>query len=151
MHSIDIRYENQEHTLTVRLTEEVLGSANVLTLRELFEDQHSATYGYTIDDRVEVVTFRVRAIAVLENPGHPPLARAGGDVGDALKARRTAVHRESGGEQQWPVYDRELLRAGHELQGPSIVEEPSATTLILAGYRALVDVAGNLLIRSETA
>ena len=151
MHSIDMRYENQEHTLTVRLTEEVLGSASVLTLRELFEDQHSATYGYTIDDRVEVVTFRVRAIAVLEKPAHPPLASAGGDVGDALKGRRAAVHRESGGEQQWPVYDRELLRAGHELQGPSIVEEPSATTLILAGHRALVDVAGNLLIRKETA
>jgi N-methylhydantoinase A len=90
-------------------------------------------------------------MAVLEKPAHPLLASAGGDVGDALKGRRAAVHRESGGEQQWPVYDRELLRAGHELRGPSIVEEPSATTLILASYKALVDGAGNLLIRKETA
>ena len=46
-----------------------------------------------------------------------------------------------------PVYDRRSLRAGHILDGPAIVEQLDSTTPIFPGDRAVVDPAGNLVIR----
>ena len=46
-----------------------------------------------------------------------------------------------------PVYNRELLRAGHSLDGPAIVEQLDSTTPIFPGDTAVVDRAGNLIIQ----
>ena len=46
----------------------------------------------------------------------------------------------------WPVYDRDGLRAGDRLAGPAIVAEPESTTLLPAGDTARVTGEGNLLI-----
>ena len=46
-----------------------------------------------------------------------------------------------------PVYDRRALRAGHTLDGPAIIEQLDSTTPIFPGDRAVVDSAGNLVIR----
>ena len=46
-----------------------------------------------------------------------------------------------------PVYDRRSLRAGHILDGPAIIEQLDSTTPIFPGDRAVVDPAGNLVIR----
>ena len=46
-----------------------------------------------------------------------------------------------------PVYDRRSLRAGHTLDGPAIIEQLDSTTPIFPGDQAVVDPAGNLVIR----
>ena len=46
----------------------------------------------------------------------------------------------------WPVFDRDRLRAGDRLAGPAIVAEREATTLLPAGDTARVSGEGNLLI-----
>jgi len=45
-----------------------------------------------------------------------------------------------------PLYDRERLRAGNRIQGPAIVEQMDATTLIVPGAIATVDRYLNLLL-----
>ena len=51
------------------------------------------------------------------------------------------------GAADCPVYDRLSLRAGHTLDGPAIIEQLDSTTPIFPGDRAVVDSAGNLVIR----
>ena len=46
-----------------------------------------------------------------------------------------------------PVYDRASLRPGHSLEGPAIVEQLDSTTPIFRRDTAVVDGAGNLVIR----
>ena len=46
----------------------------------------------------------------------------------------------------WPVFDRDGLRAGDRLAGPAIVAERESTTLLPAGDTARVSGEGNLLI-----
>ena len=46
----------------------------------------------------------------------------------------------------WPVFDRNALRAGDRLAGPAIVAERESTTLLPAGDTARVSGRGNLLI-----
>jgi N-methylhydantoinase A len=45
-----------------------------------------------------------------------------------------------------PAFRRELLRAGNRIDGPAVVEQMDATTLLLGGQRARVDAGGNLWI-----
>jgi N-methylhydantoinase A len=45
-----------------------------------------------------------------------------------------------------PVYDRARLRAGHRLDGPAVVEQYDATTVVCPEQRVEVDAIGNLVI-----
>ena len=42
---------------------------------------------------------------------------------------------------------RELLKAGHRLAGPAIVDQLDTTTLIPPGYAGEVDTFGNIVLR----
>ena len=47
-----------------------------------------------------------------------------------------------------PVYDYRGLLAGHQLDGPAIVEVPTTTVVIPGGTTATVDGLGNLAMRA---
>jgi N-methylhydantoinase A len=49
-----------------------------------------------------------------------------------------------------PVYRREQLGVGAQLEGPAIVEQMDSTTVIEPGDRARVDALGNLEISVRT-
>ena len=143
---VDMRYENQEHTLSVPLADETLGALKVDELRSRFDEHHRAAYGYAITDPVELVTYRVRAAGSLEKPRRPSLSSGPSSGEHALRKHRRASHRESGGDFEWAIYERERLRSGNAIRGPAIVEEPSATTLVAPGQELRVDQLGNLVI-----
>ena len=143
--SIDLRYENQEHTLGVALAAGVVDDASIEALRTRFDQQHYAAYGYSVDGPVEVVTYRVRAVGALDKPRQPLLAGSD-DSSTAVRGNRRARHTESGGVREWTIYERDLLGAGSVLEGPAIVEEPSTTTLVAPGQRLEVDQLGNMMV-----
>jgi N-methylhydantoinase A len=60
------------------------------------------------------------------------------------------VFEESGGYVEIPVYRREALLAGNVLDGPAIIEQLDATTVIYPRQRAHVDRLGNLVVTVET-
>jgi N-methylhydantoinase A len=45
------------------------------------------------------------------------------------------------------TYDRELLGAGSEVEGPCVIEEWSSTTVVPPGDAARVDEYGNIVLR----
>ena len=143
--SIDLRYENQEHTLGVALAAGAVDDASIEALRTRFDQQHYAAYGYSVDRPVEVVTYRVRAVGALDKPRQPSLP-GGDDSSAAVRGNRRARHTESGGVLEWTIYERDLLGAGSVLEGPAIVEEPSTTTLVAPGQRLEVDQLWNMMV-----
>ena len=144
--SIDLRYEGQEHTLRIPIASGELDATSVEQARVSFDQQHDAAYGYDVDGPVEVVTYRVRAVGTLDKPSKPSLARGSEDSSAAVRGTRRARHTESGGEFEWTIYERDLLRAGYRLEGPAIVEEPSTTTLVAPGQCLDVDELGNMVV-----
>lgn len=148
--SIDMRYENQEHTLSVLLAAGTLDSLTSeqlrAQLRQRFYERHTSTYGYSVADPVEIVVCRVRAIGARDKPRRPSLESGSPSPDQALKGTRWASHRESGGDLEWAIYDRELLKARNVVRGPAIVEEPTATTLVAPYQTLTVDELGNLVI-----
>jgi N-methylhydantoinase A len=53
---------------------------------------------------------------------------------------------EAGGLTACPVLAREKLGPGHVIEGPAVIEQMDATTLILPGQRARIDTTLNIVI-----
>jgi N-methylhydantoinase A len=145
--SVDMRYEGQEHTLSVPLVTGRLNDLRLSDLRAQFDHEHEVAYGYSMPDPVEITAYRVRAVGTLDKPRLATAVSADADASKlAVSGSRRAYHRESGGEMEWTLYDRQKLRAGNRLRGPAIIEETAATTLVGPNQELTVDRFGNLLI-----
>jgi N-methylhydantoinase A len=80
-------------------------------------------------------------------PELPRLDR-GGDVSAARKGSRD-VDFDALGRRESQVFERALLGPGSELEGPAVVEEPAASTVVFPGQRLRVDDFGNLIVDTD--
>jgi N-methylhydantoinase A len=112
---------------------------------ESFHAAHRKRYGHADENRiVEVVNVRVRMTAIAEKIELPRKSKAGSDFAhDVLKKKRVIF---DGKWLETPVLDRERLVPGNRFEGPAIVHEYSATTVVPPGCRAEVDEYSNVVI-----
>ena len=92
------------------------------------------------------MNLRLSAIGKINKPQLRELEANDSDLAAAQKATRSAYFAECKGYVECPIYDRYYLGTGCVLEGPAIVEETDATTVIHPGYQALVDKFGNLVL-----
>ncbi len=142
----EMRYEGQEHTVRIALPQGPLGPAAVPEIARRFGDLHEMQYGHRMDDPVHIVTLRVRAMGVMSRPAIAEIPAGTGDVAAARKGSRQVYRQDAGDRVDYAVYGRALLRAGDEVAGPAIVEEPSYTLLLHAGDVMTVGRHGELVI-----
>jgi len=84
----------------------------------------------------------------VEKPGLRRLEPDGGRGQRARKGEREVDFDELGRHRS-AVYERALLGASAQVEGPAVVEEPAASTVLFPGDRLLVDDYGNLVIEVE--
>jgi len=150
--SADLRYHGQSFELPVTVPPGPLSEADVTRLREEFHAAHERAYGYAApEDSVELVNVRLAAVGVTPKPRRAPLPEGGPSAAPALKGRRDVWFAEAGGFRPTQVLDRGKLLRGNAIEGPAIVEEPDASTLVHPGWSATVDEHGNLVLRPSTA
>ncbi len=140
--SVEMRYEGQEHAISVPAG---AAAASLDALHTSFENLHEASFGYKIEGEVEIVGYGVRAIGVLSKPKIGTDSVGGEDASAALSGHRS-VHDRSTGKSEWPIYRRDLLRSGNVIKGPAVIEELTATTVVSADFVASVDGHGNLVL-----
>ncbi len=146
----DLRYVGQSHELTLPLTTEALGSAQLTQLLEQFHRTHDRAYGFSAPgEDVELVSVRLSAIGQIAKPALAPLAQATGEV--TAKGQRPVYFAESEGFVDCPVYDRYALGAGAMVQGPAIVEEIDSTTVVHPQYQVRVDEVGQMVLTAAEA
>jgi N-methylhydantoinase A len=133
---LDMRYVGQAYEITVPEAGDFLGA---------FHRAHDRRYGYADTTRAaEIVNVRARVIGVTEKPR---LDRVGGSarkVSAPIVETRRAMF--GGRVFDTRVYDRSQLQRGHQVSGPAIVSEYSATTVVPPGWRGTVDGWGNLVL-----
>jgi N-methylhydantoinase A len=56
-----------------------------------------------------------------------------------------------GEETDVAVYDTQTARAGHQIDGPAILEHPLTTLQIPPGWNARIDEWGNFILTDHTA
>ncbi|MFF5076383.1 hydantoinase/oxoprolinase family protein [Actinoplanes sp. NPDC000266] len=147
-HAVDIRYAAQEYTLTVPLTsaDEPNDEDFLPTVAQRFADLHKARYGHAnLGAPIEFVALRTAAFGDLGRP-EPQKWPA------ATTAEFPHVIKEvifDGAAQQAIVARRDDLFVGHTFEGPAVVVEDTATTVVPPGYSVSVDDIGSLVIRKD--
>ena len=148
---VDARYVGQNFELAVPVAAGDAGADAIPIpaserLRERFLEVHESAYGYANpDDPIEIVNVRLTARGRLRETPVPPEPGEPGPLPEPFEHQ--TVRFTPGDPTACPVYDRESLRAGHTLEGPAILEQLDSTTPIFPGDTAIVDRAGNLVIR----
>ena len=92
---------------------------------------------------MEVVNIRITAIGALHGPGD---AAAKEPTEDGVPEQMRPVWFDGNLPVNTPVYDRVKLSAGQKLEGPAVIEQLDATTLLGPGDRCRVDDMANILV-----
>jgi len=142
---LDVRYVGQEHTLTITAPAAAgeLLTDDALTVADLFTSQYARVFGATIEEAIEVVTYRLVATTPLERGEATPAKPAADGTGSSTT---TAWSFTRGERTEFAVVDRAAIAPGDSVSGPAIVREPTTTTYLDAGWTAHVHDTGHLIL-----
>ncbi|MCZ6532395.1 MAG: hydantoinase/oxoprolinase family protein [SAR324 cluster bacterium] len=139
----DIAYDGQVHEVRT-----VLPGANAdrEAVRAAFEEAYRAQYGTALGQRpLRIRTLNTTVIGLRPKTGLlSPNGQGGTSLADALKVDRPVYFKE--GFRDCPVYERTLLPLEITLDGPAVIEQDDATTVVEPGMRLRSDALGNLII-----
>jgi N-methylhydantoinase A len=138
----DCRYLGQAESLAIDLSE---GSGDALAaLQTSFEAEHRRQWNFIHRERpITLMNLRLQAVARTATTSTAAGERA---RGAALSKRRRAVFVEAE-SVMLPVFARDELCFGHEIEGPGLIEEASSSLVFPAGRRVVVDAEGNLVVQ----
>ena len=147
LRSVDLCYRGQSHELPITIPDGPLGPEEVERLRSQFHAAHERAYGYAApEDAVEIVNVRLAALGVSPRPARPSLPVGGPDASAAVREHRDVWFGELADWVACPVLERTRLQCGNAFNGPALVEERDATTVVHPGWSAEVDGHGNMVL-----
>lgn len=147
-HAVDIRYAAQEYTLTVPLisAEEPTKPGFLKIVAQRFAELHESRYGHAnLGAPIEFVTLRTAAFGDLGRPASQKWPAA--TSADFPHEIRQVIF--DGEPRDAIVVHRDDLFVGHAFQGPAVVVEDTATTVVPPEYTVIVDDIGSLIIRRK--
>jgi N-methylhydantoinase A len=137
---VALRYFGQEHTLDTPMELD----DDLTVLRERFHRVHKQRYGHTMADPVQLVHVRVRGIGRTPRPQLRRITRASGTPVPRMHRQAFCFARRA--MVDFGVYDRDMLREGHIVCGPAIIEEATTTLVFFSDQQASLDKFGHLFI-----
>ncbi len=144
---LDARYRGQN--FEVKVDCQGLGQDDLAQVIERFNEAHALEYGYAIPSRaIEFVSARLQAIGEVDKA---PQARieGGASLAAAAIGERAFYVDAAQGWRMASIYDRNRLPVGQAFEGPAIINEMSATTIVLPGQSAVVDPFGNIIVEVQ--
>jgi N-methylhydantoinase A len=144
-HALDIRYAGQEYTLTIPLeaADEPTRDGFDEAIAKRFDDAYLVRFGHANPGApLELVTARSTALGDLGRI-EPERAEPAADAEYPAETRPAVFDRE---EQPTSFVRRGDLPSGARLDGPAVVVEETATTVVPPGAGLRVDEYGALVI-----
>jgi N-methylhydantoinase A len=139
----DMRYAGQDFTLPVPVHERELAANDLDAVRRRFDDVHQRRYGHHApDEEAEVVNLRLTGFGRREKPR---LVDARGRGATCGEIDRVGVH-FAAGPVDTPVYVRDELAPGEQIDGPALIAEYASTTVLFSRHRATVTPTLELLV-----
>jgi N-methylhydantoinase A len=142
----DVRYFGEGHEVQVEIPQELSDSAAVDFIWEEFHNVHDRTFGfhYRGQQDVELVNLRVRAVGTQKRPQIATGGGSGGAAAAPFGSRK--VYWRPTGWIEVPLFHRNELRVDQRIEGPAIVEEYGATTVVAPSWMLEVDRFRNLIL-----
>jgi N-methylhydantoinase A len=145
---VDMRYLGQEHTVKVPVTNMEWTEENIAEIIGRFHDLHEQNYTFKLPGTpTEIVNLHLTGFGKVKKPILPKLKIEGKTINSALKEKRPVYFKESGWVST-AVYNRDDMEPGMRIEGPAIIEEQSASTVIYSNQSLEMDSYGNLIINT---
>lgn len=143
----DMRYVGQEHAVSVDLDNALFAAEDRAGVKAEFDRVHEVRYGTCAPtEPADLVSLRVTVTGVMRKPPMAPMRAAEHGADAAVRGVKPVYFRDAGDFVPTMVFIRDLLRPGHKIEGPALIEEHASTTVIQPGDVVEVDSYGNLLI-----
>jgi N-methylhydantoinase A len=145
--AINMRYLGQNYEHEIEIASGTVDERALARALERFRELHRSRYGYEIEDEViELVSFKVTAI------GRRPAPRLDRPPGDPCEAARdTQIYFRGHGALPAAILRRGALAPGRRMEGPAVITEAGATTLIEPGMSVETSPDGSLIISTDGA
>jgi N-methylhydantoinase A len=144
---LDLRYFGQSYELTIPTSKPFTEKVLHQTIKN-FHKKHRAIYGYAVkSEPVELVNVKLIAVGLVEKPKlkakhlhkkKPPE--------EAVISKRKVFFEQDNGYVETSVYRRERLKSGNVINGPAVIEQYDATTVVYPCWTASVDRFGNVVL-----
>jgi 5-oxoprolinase (ATP-hydrolysing) len=136
--TVRLRYEGTNAPLAV-------GSADLDGLVAGFEAAHRRRFGFVSPDKALIVeAVSVETVGATERVEDLAFEPGTSEPETPDPVTRVRMYSD-GAEQEAPLYRRERLSPGQRIEGPAVVIEANATTVVEAGWRAVI-TAHNYLV-----
>jgi len=132
----DVRYQGQGFHLTIPYMN------NMDALATEFTHAHAKAYGHTLDQPIEIMTLRLRAIAETVQVCLPELPHG-------TSPPKPSGHSDTAEAGRAPHYRREALRSGHAIAGPALILEDTATLWLPPCWNLEVSAHGHLILNRD--
>ncbi|MHA1599592.1 MAG: hydantoinase/oxoprolinase family protein, partial [Alphaproteobacteria bacterium] len=138
LRKVHLRYDGTDSALVVDF-------ADLGTMITTFEDAHRQRYGFIMSEKallVEAISVEVvGGTDTIEDPVLP--------VTERQEPLAPTAYVQMYAQDKWretPVYVRESLRPGDQIDGPSIIIEPTSTTVLEPGWQARLSERDHLVL-----
>jgi 5-oxoprolinase (ATP-hydrolysing) len=135
---LHLRYDGTDTSLEVDF-------AIAATMADQFAELYRQRYGFTMPEkRLIVETAAVEAVGLSDETVEHSVSL----VGERAVARAVSevqAHMD-GASHKTPVFERDKLAPGAVINGPVIISESVATTIVEPGWRATMNVRGDLVL-----
>jgi 5-oxoprolinase (ATP-hydrolysing) len=136
---VHLRYAGTDTALSV-------GYAEPEAMTNAFAEEHRRRFGFVMPGRVLVVeAVSVEAVGATETAMDTPVAERQGIK--PLQPLALVEAYFAGGWRKIPVYERTAMNAGDAVDGPAVIVEANATTVVEEGWRAECTERGDLVLR----
>lgn len=145
----ECRYLGQGYELRVPVEQGEITEQTFQAITTAFHRTHLEFFGKDYQDTpVEIVNIRVEGIGEMPKLEAATIPAGSEDPSEAYKYSRDIIFKLDGKIDTYSskVYDRSKLKAGHQIQGPAIIDQMDTTLLVEPNCVATVNPYGIILI-----
>lgn len=141
---LDLRYNGQEHSVKLRLSD--LNNLNMDVIEKDFHSLHKKRYAFSLlDTKIEIVNYHLVAEVIVNKPVIGKVEAKGNSIEDAVIATEE-VDFDVSGTHKSRFFDREKLEPGMSIEGPAVIVEDSTSTVVPPNYQFKIDEYANIII-----
>jgi N-methylhydantoinase A len=146
--SADVRYAGQFHEIELRFAPGELSEKDIEGMENGFHKKHEELFTFSLPSvPIEFRNLRLIAKVKSKKIQIPEIEKTANNLSDPIKRSRPCYF--GGNFIETPIYDGTRLRAGINIQGNAIIEEPTTTIVIPPGFNCNIDQYGNCIITRE--